>query len=84
MSVDWLATLPARRARGFGDGVASVCSAHPRVNSAALKWVGNGPDLIEAAGNLANQESGYAGMKPVDFRRFVEDIARQAASKHDP
>ena len=31
--------------------------------------------LIEATCNQVNQDGGYTGMTPVDFRRFVEGIA---------
>lgn len=60
-------------------GIASVCSAHPLVLEAALGraardggWV-----LIEATCNQVNQEGGYTGMTPVDFRDLVWSIAGQ-------
>jgi D-tagatose-bisphosphate aldolase class II non-catalytic subunit len=58
-------------------GITSVCSAHPLVIEAALvrgKTEGVAV-LIEATCNQVNQEGGYTGMTPVDFRRFVEAIA---------
>jgi D-tagatose-1,6-bisphosphate aldolase subunit GatZ/KbaZ len=58
-------------------GVTSVCTAHPLVIEAALALAlrtGNRV-LIEATCNQVNQEGGYTGMTPVDFRRFVEAIA---------
>jgi D-tagatose-1,6-bisphosphate aldolase subunit GatZ/KbaZ len=68
----------------FGDriqsslrGITSVCSAHPLVVEAALRR-GAAKDavvLIEATCNQVNQEGGYTGMTPADFRRFIEDIA---------
>jgi tagatose-1,6-bisphosphate aldolase non-catalytic subunit AgaZ/GatZ len=33
------------------------------------------PVLIEATCNQVNQQGGYTGMTPDDFRRFVEGIA---------
>ena len=33
------------------------------------------PVLIEATCNQVNQEGGYTGMTPADFRGFVEAIA---------
>ena len=58
-------------------GITSVCSAHPLVIEAALRR-GAAEDravLIEATCNQVNQEGGYTGMTPVDFRRFIEGIA---------
>ncbi|MQT11867.1 D-tagatose-bisphosphate aldolase, class II, non-catalytic subunit [Segnochrobactrum spirostomi] len=69
--------LPRDYARGQRRGIPSVCSAHPLVVEAALRAaLGTGRDvLIEATCNQVNQEGGYTGMKPADFRRFVEEIA---------
>jgi D-tagatose-1,6-bisphosphate aldolase subunit GatZ/KbaZ len=58
-------------------GISSICSAHPLVIEAALRR-GKAEDaavLIEATCNQVNQEGGYTGMTPADFRRFVETIA---------
>ncbi|WP_054311326.1 D-tagatose-bisphosphate aldolase, class II, non-catalytic subunit [Mesorhizobium sp. 1M-11] len=72
-----LADLPARYARGERGGITSICSAHPLVIEAALlEGIATGTDvLIEATCNQVNQEGGYTGMTPADFRQFVEDIA---------
>ena len=58
-------------------GVTSVCTAHPIVIEAALSLgLRSGRRvLIEATCNQVNQEGGYTGMTPADFRRFVEGIA---------
>ena len=58
-------------------GIPSVCSAHPLVIEAALRRAkAEGvPALIEATCNQVNQEGGYTGMSPADFRAFVEAIA---------
>ena len=61
-------------------GVTSVCTAHPVVIEAALSLglrTGNRV-LIEATCNQVNQEGGYTGMTPADFRRFVEASASRA------
>jgi D-tagatose 6-phosphate 4-epimerase len=68
--------LPERWRRDRAVGVASVCSAHPLVIEAALTSTDNGTVLIEATCNQVNQEGGYTGMRPVDFVRLVESIAR--------
>jgi D-tagatose-1,6-bisphosphate aldolase subunit GatZ/KbaZ len=58
-------------------GVTSICSAHPLVIESALARArAEGVSaLIEATCNQVNQEGGYTGMRPADFRRFVEGIA---------
>ena len=58
-------------------GVTSVCTAHPIAIEAALT-LGHRTGqrvLIEATCNQVNQEGGYTGMTPADFRRFVVAIA---------
>ncbi|MBA8879213.1 D-tagatose-bisphosphate aldolase, class II, non-catalytic subunit [Phyllobacterium myrsinacearum] len=58
-------------------GIMSVCSAHPLVIEATLRRavVEGRAVLIEATCNQVNQEGGYTGMKPADFRRFIHSIA---------
>src|SRR5271168_1650084 len=58
-------------------GVTSVCTAHPIVIEAALSLAlrTDRRVLIEATCNQVNQEGGYTGMTPADFRKFVERIA---------
>ena len=71
-----LALRPAYT-NGQAMGITSVCSAHPQVIAAALalgRTTGR-PVLIEATCNQVNQDGGYTGMRPADFRRFVETIA---------
>ena len=61
-------------------GVTSVCSAHPLVIEVALRdALANDASLvlIEATSNQVNQEGGYTGMKPADFRDFVFGIANR-------
>lgn len=72
MTHPFLLDLPRQRGRL---GIPSICSAHPRVIAAALRQGRGGPVLIEATCNQVNQEGGYTGMTPADFRRFVEGIA---------
>ncbi|NVN11557.1 class II D-tagatose-bisphosphate aldolase non-catalytic subunit, partial [Nguyenibacter vanlangensis] len=58
-------------------GLTSVCSAHPLVLEAALARaaVTGRPVLIEATCNQVNQEGGYTGMTPADFRDRVLAVA---------
>lgn len=72
-----LMTLASNRRAGKILGITSVCSAHPWVIGAALALGRDEgkPVLIEATCNQVNQEGGYTGMVPSDFRNFVENIA---------
>ena len=60
-------------------GVPSVCSAHPMVLEASMRATlpTQLPLLIEATCNQVNQDGGYTGMTPKDFRSFVEQIAAE-------
>ena len=72
-----LPALVSQRLTDGHAGVTSVCTAHPMVIEAALSLgLRTGRRvLIEATCNQVNQEGGYTGMTPADFRRFVEAIA---------
>ena len=70
--------IVARHKAGERIGITSVCSAHPMVVEATLRHAAAaGQDfvLIEATSNQVNQDGGYTGMVPADFRAFVEAIA---------
>ncbi len=60
-------------------GIYSVCSAHPLVIEATLKYeLATGKKvLIEATSNQVNQFGGYTGMTPKDFVAYVYGIAEQ-------
>lgn len=72
-----LAAIPAGFHAGNPVGITSVCSAHPVVIEAALRLAKENGELalIEATCNQVNQDGGYTGMTPSDFRTFVEGIA---------
>jgi D-tagatose-1,6-bisphosphate aldolase subunit GatZ/KbaZ len=76
--------LGAARLAGHPRGITSVCSAHPLVIEAALRTgqAAGSAVLIEATCNQVNQDGGYTGMTPADFRAFVERIA--ASIDFDP
>lgn len=63
--------------RGIPVGITSICSANKMVLEAVMKRaiVLNNDVLIEATANQVNQFGGYTGMKPVDFIKFVYEIA---------
>lgn len=70
--------LVAEHKAGKRVGITSVCSAHPLVIEATLRHAlaHDAPiALIEATSNQVNQDGGYTGMTPVDYRAFVEGIA---------
>ena len=77
MTTSTLLTLARSRRAGRPVGITSVCSAHPEVIGAALALGRReGKEvLIEATCNQVNHEGGYTGMRPADFRQFVEKIA---------
>ncbi|WP_102957711.1 D-tagatose-bisphosphate aldolase, class II, non-catalytic subunit [Mangrovicella endophytica] len=80
-ATDRLRQLPSLHANGQRAGITSVCSAHPLVIEAALlHGIARDADvLVEATCNQVNQDGGYTGMTPIDFRRFVEAIAGRVA-----
>jgi D-tagatose-bisphosphate aldolase class II non-catalytic subunit len=65
--------------RAGPSGIPSVCSAHPMVLEASMRATlpAQLPLLIEATCNQVNQDGGYTGMTPKDFRSFVEQIAAE-------
>ncbi|MCQ8278217.1 D-tagatose-bisphosphate aldolase, class II, non-catalytic subunit [Acetobacteraceae bacterium KSS8] len=66
-------------------GVTSVCSAHPWVIEAALEQAkaDGGTALIEATCNQVNQEGGYTGLRPADFRDLVWSLADRVGLARD-
>ncbi len=70
---------------GEGRGVTSICSAHPFVLEAALRFgqVHHTPVLIEATCNQVNQYGGYTGMTPADFARSAGEAARRLGLRRD-
>ncbi len=70
----------ARHKAGERIGITSVCSAHPLVIEATLRHAlrtGQELVLVEATSNQVNQDGGYTGMVPADFRAFVLGIAQK-------
>ena len=71
--------IAASRA-GHHAGIPSYCTAHPDTLRAIFRCCRSNdrPILIEATCNQVNQDGGYTGMKPADFRDFVFALAREA------
>ena len=64
-------------------GIYSVCSAHRQVIEAAVLQAKAEQSLllIEATCNQVNQEGGYTGMTPNDFRDYVRDVSNARGLK---
>jgi D-tagatose 6-phosphate 4-epimerase len=79
MTQNPLHDIAAWRDRAGPSGIPSVCSAHPLVLEASMRATlpTRLPLLIEATCNQVNQDGGYTGMTPKDFRNFVERIAAE-------
>ncbi len=70
----------AKRRQGVAAGIYSVCSAHPWVIRAAAEQASADGSLllVEATSNQVNQLGGYTGMRPAEFRGFVQEIIEAA------
>jgi D-tagatose-bisphosphate aldolase class II non-catalytic subunit len=84
MRVD-LFSLAANRRAGTVQGITSVCSAHPIVLRAALRFAAQHQStvLIEATCNQVNHLGGYTGLQPADFAALVHRIAAEEACPPD-
>ena len=60
-------------------GIYSACSANKYVIEAVIKRgkQDNSCVLIESTANQSDQFGGYTGMKPIDFKNFVLEVAKQ-------
>jgi D-tagatose-1,6-bisphosphate aldolase subunit GatZ/KbaZ len=74
-----------RHKSGERVGITSVCSAHPLVLEAALRLARRtgGLALVEATSNQVNQDGGYTGMVPTDFRERLLSIATTVGVPHE-
>jgi D-tagatose-1,6-bisphosphate aldolase subunit GatZ/KbaZ len=63
---------------GKRKGIYSVCSANRLVLAAAFAQAAHdrSPLLIEATCNQVNQEGGYTGLTPAQFRDYVHNLAQ--------
>lgn len=75
-----LLELVRRHRGGEPVGIYSVCSAHPLALRAALAHARamDGHALIEATSNQVNQEGGYTGLRPAQFRDLVLGLADES------
>lgn len=72
-----LTDMVAHHKQGQTNGIYAVCSAHPLVLEAAIRYAQahQTPLLIEATSNQVDQFGGYTGMTPADFHGFVCQLA---------
>lgn len=80
-----LTKMVEQHKRGKANGIYAVCSAHPIVLEAAIRYAhaNHTPLLIEATSNQVDQFGGYTGMTPADFRSFVCGLADSLNSSQD-
>nr|WP_191239076.1 tagatose-bisphosphate aldolase subunit KbaZ [Citrobacter freundii] len=83
--VKHLTKMVEQHKRGKANGIYAVCSAHPIVLEAAIRYAhaNHTPLLIEATSNQVDQFGGYTGMTPADFRSFVCRLAESLDFSQD-
>lgn len=74
-----LKKLVTAQKEGKAVGIYSACSANRFVIEAVIKKAkaDNSCVLIESTANQSDQFGGYTGMKPIDFKNYVYQIAKQ-------
>jgi D-tagatose-1,6-bisphosphate aldolase subunit GatZ/KbaZ len=84
-AVEELRRLLEANRGGQATGIYSVCSANRLVLEAACAQARRLQSLllIEATSNQVNQEGGYTGMNPADFRGYVREIAARMSFPTD-
>ncbi|WP_321333201.1 D-tagatose-bisphosphate aldolase, class II, non-catalytic subunit [Breoghania sp.] len=80
MPTNILHDLSDWRGRDGASGIPSICTAHPQVLVAAMRATAPTglPLLVEATCNQVNQDGGYTGMTPADYRDLVFGLADSA------
>ncbi|MDO6712930.1 MULTISPECIES: D-tagatose-bisphosphate aldolase, class II, non-catalytic subunit [Aliiglaciecola] len=74
-----LLDMVKQQKKGVCSGVYAVCTSNPLVIEAAMQHVllHNETLLLEATSNQVNQDGGYTGMTPKDFRKMVLAMANR-------
>ncbi len=72
-------SIVSQQKSGMPVGIASVCSSHPMVLEAAVKFnKQHGTHLlVESTSNQVNQFGGYTGMQAPGFVRFMHQLAQK-------
>jgi D-tagatose-1,6-bisphosphate aldolase subunit GatZ/KbaZ len=74
-----LTQLLRENREGKRKGIYSVCTANRLALEAAFAQAGHDESLllIEATCNQVNQDGGYTGMVPAQFRDYIQDLAHE-------
>lgn len=85
MNKNPLKRIVEKQKAGQAVGIYSCCSANNYVIEAALECAKRDDScvLIEATANQVDQNGGYTGMKPTDFRDFVYSLAEKVGLSKD-
>lgn len=80
-----LKQIVVKQKQGESVGIYSCCSANEFVIEAAIECAkrDNSCVLIEATANQVDQNGGYTGMTPADFKEFVYGIAKKVGFSCD-
>ena len=75
----YIDSIVSQQKSGSPVGIASICSAHPMVLEAAVKYNRERGThlLVESTSNQVNQFGGYTGMQALDFVHFVQQLAHK-------
>ncbi|NLJ86958.1 MAG: class II D-tagatose-bisphosphate aldolase, non-catalytic subunit [Firmicutes bacterium] len=78
-----LADIGKRQHKGEAVGIFSVCSSNDYVLKATLQLAKNNDQvvLIEATSNQVNQDGGYTGMTPSDYRSYLDKLMKTYGCK---
>jgi D-tagatose-1,6-bisphosphate aldolase subunit GatZ/KbaZ len=78
-NTDPLLDLVQAQKRSQAVGIYSVCSVNRFVIAACMQQAirDHSSLLIESTSNQVNQSGGYSGMTPLEFTRYVREIARE-------
>lgn len=84
MPVNPLKNIVKKQKNNEAVGIYSACSSNPFVIDAVLEKAKNDNSvcLIESTANQVDQNGGYSGMTPKDFRAFVLERADAAGLDH--
>ncbi|MGX8852393.1 class II D-tagatose-bisphosphate aldolase, non-catalytic subunit [Amedibacillus sp. YH-ame10] len=84
-TINPLKRIIEKQKAGIPIGIYSACSANAYVIQAAMECAKRDDScvLIEATANQVDQNGGYTGMTPLDFKAFVLDIAKKAGMDED-
>lgn len=74
-----ISSLIERNRAGEQTGLPCFCTANEQVLHAIMQYAAKNsvPVVVEATCNQVNQQGGYTGMRPVDYARWVLELANQ-------